>query len=628
MSDQIKHECGIAVVRLRKPLQFYKEKYGTVLYGLNKLYLLMEKQHNRGQDGAGIGAIKLDATQGQRFMSRYRSNSPHAIAEIFQKIYHKIDQVTKANPALVEDTEWLKKNVSFVSEMMLGHLRYGTYGRNEINACHPFVNNHHSSTRSLIMAGNFNLTNINDLGWKEEDKYVKPDTAVVLDRVTLHLENEIERVVAKLHKEGIQQPHFRNRLRDEINFKEVLSKAAQEFDGGYVLAGLSGAGYSFVLRDPSGIRPAYYYVNDEVMVVASERPAIQTAFHVEINEIVELKPGHAIIADRLGNVTEHECTTPRIKKACSFERIYFSRGSDEDIYKERKMLGNLLVPSVLKAVDYDFKNTVFSFIPNTAEVAFYGMIKGIEDHLKANKLERLRKNNMNDEQLADLISLRARIEKIAIKDVKMRTFITQDSQRNELVEHVYDITYGSIRKGEDSIVIIDDSIVRGTTLKRSIIKMLDRLGPKKIIIVSSAPQIRYPDCYGIDMSKMKDFIAFRALLSLLKKTGKENLMDDVYEKCKEEMRLPPDKIVNEVKALYDLFSVEEISDEVALLVKDDSVKAEVQIIYQTIDDLHKACPHNLGDWYFSGDYPTPGGNKVVNRAFMNFMEGKDVRAYS
>ncbi|MFI5134210.1 MAG: amidophosphoribosyltransferase [Chitinophagales bacterium] len=628
MSDVIKHECGVALIRLLKPLNYYKEKYGTVLYGLNKLYLLMEKQHNRGQDGAGIGAIKLNSTQGQRFMSRYRSNSPYAIAEIFQKIYQKIDRVTKSNPALLDDVEWLKKNVSFISEMMLGHLRYGTYGRNEIDSCHPFVQNHQSSTRSLIMAGNFNLTNIEDLGWTEEEKYSRPDTAVVLDRVAKHLEKEILRVVDQLKKDNVQQPEFRNRLRDEIDFRKVLKQAASEFDGGYILAGLSGAGYSFVMRDPSGIRPAYYLLNDEVLVVASERPAIQTTFNVSFEEIHELKPGHAVIADRNNHVGEFRCAPAREKRACSFERIYFSRGSDMEIYEERKNLGRFLVPSVLKAIDYDLKNTVFSFIPNTAEVAFYGMVKGIEDHLKKYKFNRIKKNKLTDEQLEEIINLGPRVEKIAIKDVKMRTFITQDSQRNELVEHVYDITYGSIREHEDTIVVIDDSIVRGTTLKRSIIKMLDHLHPKKIIIVSSAPQIRFPDCYGIDMSKMKDFIAFRALISLLKKTGKENMLDDVYEKCKAQMKLPIGEMVNEVKALYDLFGDEEIADEIALLVKDESVKADVQIIFQTIPSLHKACPKNSGDWYFSGNYPTPGGNKIVNRAFMNFMEGKDVRAYS
>ncbi|HYV92197.1 MAG TPA: amidophosphoribosyltransferase [Chitinophagales bacterium] len=628
MSDPIKHECGIALIRLLKPLAFYREKYGSVLYGLNKLYVLMEKQHNRGQDGAGIGSIKLNATQGHRFMSRYRSNSPSAIAEIFQKIYLKIDKVTKANPSLVENVDWLKNNVSFVAEMMLGHLRYGTYGRNEIDSCHPFVQNHQSSTRALIMAGNFNLTNIEELGWREEEKHSRPDTAVVLDRVTMHLENEIVKVVAQLHKDGIMQPEFRNRLRDEIDFKKVLRQAAAEFDGGYVLAGLSGAGYSFVMRDPSGIRPAFYYQDDEVLVVASERPAIQTAFNVTVDQIKELKPGHAVIADRKGKVGEYRCAEPRKKKSCSFERIYFSRGSDKDIYEERKNLGRFLVPSILKAIDYDFQHTVFSFIPNTAEVAFYGLMKGIETHLNEYKFDRVRKNNLTDQQLKEILDLRPRVEKIAIKDAKMRTFITQDAHRNALVEHVYDITYGSIQEGEDTIVVIDDSIVRGTTLKRSIIKMLDRLGPKKIIIVSSAPQIRYPDCYGIDMSKMKDFVAFRALLALLKKSGKENSLDDVYEKCKQQMKLPANEMVNEVKSLYDLFTEEEIADEVALLVKDESVHAEVQIIFQTVEDLHRACPKHLGDWYFSGDYPTPGGNKVVNRAFMNFMEGKDVRAYS
>ncbi|MBK9731722.1 MAG: amidophosphoribosyltransferase [Chitinophagaceae bacterium] len=626
MSDPVKHECGIAVIRLLKPLSYYREKYGTALYGLNKLYLLMEKQHNRGQDGAGVGAIKLNAHQGHRFMSRYRSNSPQAIAEIFQKIHQNIDKLTKMNPALIEDTEWMRKNVSFVAEMMLGHLRYGTYGRNEIDSCHPFINNHHSSTRSLIMAGNFNLTNIEDLGWKKDGS--RPDTAVVLDRVTWHLENELTRVATELRQTEVSKDDFRNRLRDGIEFRQVLANAVKEFDGGYVLAGLSGAGYAFALRDPSGIRPAFYYKSDEVMVVASERPAIQTAFNLTLDEVHELKPGHAIIADRQGNVEEFKCAEPKQKMSCSFERIYFSRGSDKDIYQERKKLGHLLATPVLNAIDYDLKNTVFSFIPNTAEVAFYGLMKGLEDHLTQYRLERILKNDLNENELKDLLSLRQRVEKIAIKDVKMRTFITQDSQRNELVEHVYDITYGSIVPGQDTIVVIDDSIVRGTTLKRSIIRMLDRLGPKKIVIVSSAPQIRYPDCYGIDMSKMKDFIAFRALVSLLKKQGKDNFLDEVYEKCRIQMKQPLHEMVNEVKALYDLYTDEEIADEVSQLVKDEAVRAEVQIIFQTISDLHKACPNHLGDWYFSGNYPTSGGNKVVNRAFINYMEGKDVRAYS
>lgn len=626
MSDPVKHECGIAVIRLLKPLSYYREKYGTALYGLNKLYLLMEKQHNRGQDGAGVGAIKLNAHQGHRFMSRYRSNSPQAIAEIFQKIHQNIDKLTKMNPALIEDTEWMRKNVSFVAEMMLGHLRYGTYGRNEIDSCHPFINNHHSSTRSLIMAGNFNLTNIEDLGWKKDGS--RPDTAVVLDRITWHLENELTRVATELRQTEVSKDDFRNRLRDGIEFRQVLANAVKEFDGGYVLAGLSGAGYAFALRDPSGIRPAFYYKSDEVMVVASERPAIQTAFNLTLDEVHELKPGHAIIADRQGNVEEFKCAEPKQKMSCSFERIYFSRGSDKDIYQERKKLGHLLATPVLNAIDYDLKNTVFSFIPNTAEVAFYGLMKGLEDHLTQYRLERILKNDLNENELKDLLSLRQRVEKIAIKDVKMRTFITQDSQRNELVEHVYDITYGSIVPGQDTIVVIDDSIVRGTTLKRSIIRMLDRLGPKKIVIVSSAPQIRYPDCYGIDMSKMKDFIAFRALVSLLKKQGKDNFLDEVYEKCRIQMKQPLHEMVNEVKALYDLYTDEEIADEVSQLVKDEAVRAEVQIIFQTISDLHKACPNHLGDWYFSGNYPTSGGNKVVNRAFINYMEGKDVRAYS
>ncbi|MBA3646937.1 MAG: amidophosphoribosyltransferase [Chitinophagales bacterium] len=628
MSDPVKHECGIALIRLLKPLSYYREKYGTPLYGLNKLYLLMEKQHNRGQDGAGVGAIKLNMNTGQRFMSRYRSNSPHAIGEIFQKIFSRIDKLTKINPALMEDTEWLKKNVSFVAEMLLGHLRYGTYGRNEIDACHPFINNHQSSTRSLIMAGNFNLTNIEELGWNAEARAARPDTAVVLDRVTFYLDEEIKNIIDRRQKENGQPLEVNIPVRKEINFQNVLANAVKEFDGGYLLAGLSGAGFAFAVRDPNGIRPAFYYHSSEILVVASERPAIQTAFNLSISEVRELKPGNAVIANSEGEVGEYQIAEAKEKHSCSFERIYFSRGSDKDIYEERKKLGCLLAPSILNAIDFDFNHTVFSFIPNTAEVAFYGMVKGIEDHLRQYKFNRIQNNHLSEIQLKEVLDLRPRVEKIAIKDVKMRTFITQDSQRNELVEHVYDITYGSIKAGEDTIVVIDDSIVRGTTLKRSIIKMLDRLGPRKIIIVSSAPQIRYPDCYGIDMSKMKDFIAFRALVSLLNKKGKENILDEVYEKCKFQMTLPENQIVNEVKRLYDLFTEEEISNELALLVKDECVNAEVQVIFQTIANLHIACPNHTGDWYFSGNYPTTGGNKVVNRAFINYMEGKDVRAYS
>lgn len=625
MSDQIGHECGVALIRLLRPLPHYKEKYGTLLYGLNKLYLLMEKQHNRGQDGAGIGSIKLMASQGSRFMSRYRSNSPHAIAEIFQKIYRRLDQVAAANSALADDADWLSKNVSFIAEQLLGHLRYGTYGRNEIDSCHPFLHSPHSSLRALLMAGNFNLTNIRELAGTALSLAERPDTSVVVDCVAAELDAELKRVRSRW---PTHQPPTLTELGSQVDFAALLRRAAERFDGGYVLAGITGLGYSFALRDPSGIRPAYFFYDDEILALASERPALQTAFHLPVHAVQELPPGHVVLADRNGQVTVQQLLPARRRKACSFERIYFSRGSDEEIYQERKRLGRFLVPAVLKAIDYDLEHTVFSFIPNTAEVAFYGLLEGIEEHLQNYKLNRIRTESLNDEQLAQLLAIRPRIEKIAIKDVKLRTFITQDSSRNELVQHVYDITYGSIRSGEDTLVVLDDSIVRGTTLKQSIIRMLDRLGPRKIIIVSSAPQIRYPDCYGIDMSKMNDFIAFRALISLLRKKGLENKLDDVYENCKRLMKRPAEEQYNAVKSLYDLVSDDAIAEEIARLIRDDDIRAETQVIFQTIEDLHRACPDHLGDWYFSGDYPTPGGIQVVNRAFMNFMEGKDVRAYT
>lgn len=628
MSDSIKHECGIAVIRLLQPLDYYHKKYGTALYGLNKLYLLMQKQHNRGQDGAGVGVVKLGMQKGQRFMSRYRSTSPQAISEIFQKISGKIRQAQKVNPNIINNTEWLKKNVSFIGELLMGHLRYGTHGKNGLESCHPFIKNHQSATRSLLMAGNFNLTNIEDLGWNEDEDDIRPDTAVVLDYVSSLLEEEINRVYQAHKNESETEEDLRKQISENIDFHRILQQAAQNFDGGYVMAGLSGAGHCFVLRDPNGIRPAHYYANDEVMVIASERPAIQTAFNIPVSDIKEITPGHAIIVHRDGTWNMAQCTEPRERKSCSFERIYFSRGSDVDIYNERKKLGELVMPKVLKEIDYDFENTVFSFIPNTAEVAFYGMIKAGEDVLNDWKKNEIKKLNGNyDEEINRILSRRLRIEKIAIKDVKLRTFITQDADRNEMVAHVYDITYGSIRRDIDTMVVIDDSIVRGTTLKESIIKMLDRLGPKKIVIVSSAPQIRYPDCYGIDMSKMKDFVAFRAAVSLRRKRNEEELLDEIFERCKMAVELPADEVKNEVTRLYLGLSDEAIADECAALLKTPDVKAEVKIIFQSIDDLHRACPNHLGDWYFSGDYPTPGGNKVVNRAFINYMEGIDARAY-
>ena len=630
MSDAIKHECGIAVVRLLKPLNFYKEKYGTPLYGLNKLYLLMQKQHNRGQDGAGVGVVKLGMTKGQRFMSRYRSNSPQAISDIFQKISSKIREAEKLDKNIAGNSEWLKKNVSFVGELMMGHLRYGTHGKNEVESCHPFIKNQQSSTRSLIMCGNFNLTNIDQLGGQGDGaEYDQPDTAVVLDHVSAHLEDETNRVYQRLRHEADTEDSLRQQIAEQIDFARVLRDSAKEFDGGYNMAGLTGAGHAFVMRDPNGIRPSYYYADDEVVVMASERPAIQTAFNISVEKIHEIKPGHALIVERNGTWAQHEIQTPGERKSCSFERIYFSRGSDVDIYNERKKLGELLMPKILEEIEHDYEHTVFSFIPNTAEVAFYGMIKGGEDQLNEWKKAEMRKPGVlgNDALVDRILSRRLKIEKIAIKDIKLRTFITQDADRNEMVAHVYDITYGSIRAGVDSMVVIDDSIVRGTTLKESIIKMLDRLGPKKIVIVSSAPQIRYPDCYGIDMSRMKDFVAFRAAVALLKERGMDNVIDDVYDKCLAALELEDVEMTNEVKAIYAPFTAEEIADKCAELLTEPSVNAEVKIIFQSIENLHDACPAHRGDWYFTGNYPTAGGNRVVNKAFVNYMEGVDARAY-
>jgi amidophosphoribosyltransferase len=626
MSDPIKHECGIAVVRLRKPLQFYKEKYGTALYGLNKLYLLMEKQHNRGQDGAGIASVKLNVQSGQRFVDRYRSNSKHAISEIFEKIHEEIDKAIKLNPELMDDSEWLKKNVSYTGELLLGHLRYGTYGRNDLESCHPFISNDRTASGSLILAGNFNLTNIEELGWKPDEH--NPDTAVVLDRISWHLDKEIEKIKYE-HPKETAGDELHDYVSAHIDFANVLKNAAEEFDGGYVLEGLSGLGVAFVMRDPNGIRPCYYYVDDEVVVAASERPAIQTAFNVSFKDIKELTPGHALIVNSNGDVAEHQCRKPGIKKSCSFERIYFSRGSDVNIYEERKMLGRLLTNQVLEAIDYDLDNTVFSFIPNTAEAAFYGLLKGLEDYLNKDKEKEIRKLNgeINSDRLTKILERRVRLEKIAIKDAKLRTFITEDSQRNDLVSHVYDINYGSIRPGIDKIVVLDDSIVRGTTLRQSIIRMLDRLSPTMIVIVSSAPQIRYPDCYGIDMSKMGDFIAFQAAVALLKERDKEDMLEDVYQDCIKLKHQRNLESVNLVKKIYEPFTNEQLSSKIAQLVTNSDVNAEVKVLYQSIENLHKSCPKHLGDWYFSGDYPTAGGTRVVNRAFIHYMEGKNIRAY-
>lgn len=632
MSDTIKHECGIALLRLRKPLNYYAEKYGTPLYGLNKLYLMMEKQHNRGQDGAGVANIKFNTAPGSRYISRYRSNGSNAIKEIFEKINSKLAESKRANPTKFNDPEWLKENEAFSGELFLGHLRYGTFGKNSIENCHPFLRQNNWKTKNLVVAGNFNLTNVDELfdqlvelGQHPKEK---TDTVTVMERIGHFLDVENERLFKEFKLQGHSNLEISELIATHMDIQKILIEASRKWDGGYAMAGLIGHGDAFVLRDPNGIRPAYYYVDDEVAVVTSERPVIQTSFNVPLEKISELKPGHALIIKRDGAIAEVEILHPEERKACSFERIYFSRGSDAAIYEERKALGFSLCPSILKAIENDTRNTVFSYIPNTAEIAFYGMVKGVEDYLTKVKLKKILEAGamLSEEKLSKILSIHPRIEKLAIKDAKLRTFITQDVHRDEMVAHVYDVTYGVV-KTTDTLVVIDDSIVRGTTLKQSILKMLDRLTPKKIIIVSSAPQIRYPDCYGIDMAKLGDFIAFQAAIQLLKDTFQENIIDEAYEKAKAMEELPKDKISNVVKEIYKPFSPEQISKKIAELLTPKNLNAEVEVIYQSLEGLHQACPNNLGDWYFSGDYPTPGGNKVANKSFINYIEGKNVRAY-
>lgn len=633
MSEQIKHECGIAFIRLLKPLSYYQEKYGTALYGLNKLYLLMEKQHNRGQDGAGIATIKLDMKPGSRYISRYRSMAQNAVADIFGYVQSKFVGIQEETPELMKDTEFLKQNVSFIGEVLLGHLRYGTHGKNSIENCHPFLRQNNWMTRNLVIAGNFNMTNVDELleqlyelGQHPKEK---ADTVTVLEKIGHFLDDENQTLFDEYKKEGLTNVEITHKISEGLNVANILKRSAKDWDGGYTMSGIVGNGDAFVMRDPAGIRPAFYYVDDEVVVAASERPAIQTAFKVQINSVKEIKPGHALIIKKDGTVTEEMFREPLEKKACSFERIYFSRGSDADIYKERKKLGELLCPTVLKAVNYDLKNTVFSFIPNTAEVSFYGMVDGLHKYITDVQKETLlkRKEVLDDVALDDLLSMRPRVEKLAIKDVKLRTFITQDADRGEMVAHVYDTTYGVIKNHTDTLVAVDDSIVRGTTLKQSIIKIIDRLHPKKIIIVSSAPQIRYPDCYGIDMSKMGQFVAFDAAIQLLKARGQEHIIEEVYQQCKASLELPKEEIINYVKDIYKPFTPQEISDQIAKIITPPDTVAEVEVIYQSLENLHEACPAHLGDWYFSGDYPTPGGNKVVNKAFVNWKEGNNQRAY-
>lgn len=630
MSDPIKHECGLAFIRLRKSFSHYHQKYGTVLWGLNKLYLLMEKQHNRGQDGAGIATVKLDTEPGYPFMNRIRSNAPQAIADIFQRIGTEVAELEKYHPGIRNHPGLMKGHVNFLGELMLGHLRYGTAGKNKLEYCHPFINRDTIPTRNLALAGNFNIVNTEELFALVGKEH--PGVSRFSDLAAM-----IELMHAFLCKEDELSP-------GKMNIKKVLKKALPLFDGGFHVGGLTGNGIGFVFRDAHGIRPSYYYVDDEVVVAASERAAIRTTFNVGENEVKELMPGQALIVDENGQWEVAQILEPKERKACSFERIYFSRGSDEKIYRERIALGYNLSEQVLNAIDYDLKNTIFSFIPNTAETAFYGMLKGMEHYLNRIKIERILSWNkdFDEEKLSEMINRKIRIEKIAIKDVKMRTFITEDASRSEMVQHVYDITYGTVRRGQDTLVVIDDSIVRGTTLRESIIRMLVRLEPKKIIIVSSSPQIRYPDCYGIDMSKMGEFIAFQAVVALLKERsrqpvlagreesdekGIENFLPELYNYCKELGRSDKLHTENVVKRIYKLFTIDEITNKIAELITPKDIKIPVQVIYQTIESLHAACPNNLGDWYFTGNYPTPGGNKVVNKAFMNYMEGKNIRGY-
>lgn len=632
MSDAIKHECGIAVVRLKKPLDYYHKKYGTALYGLNKMYLLMEKQHNRGQDGAGLANIKLDVPPGQRYISRYRSNDKTPIQDLFQRVNTRISDALKANDNALNDPEWLKANVPFIGELYLGHLRYATYGGNNIEQCHPFLRQSNWVSRNLILAGNFNMTNVDDLfddlvelGQQPKEK---ADTVTILEKIGHFLDEENENIYRKYKEKGLSKKEISPFINEEINIGNILRNSAKRWDGGYAMAGLLGHGDAFVLRDPNGIRPAYYYEDDEVCVAASERPVIQTAFNVPFEEIKEVDPGHALIIKKDGSSRLELIKEPLERKACSFERIYFSRGNDADIYRERIELGKRVCPQILEEVDKDLKHTVFSFIPNTAEISFYGMVKGMEQYLNDVKRDKILKfeGDLDGEKLTELLSIRPRVEKIAWKDAKMRTFIAEDSTRDDLVSHIYDITYETVNPG-DNLVVIDDSIVRGTTLKQSILRILDRLEPKKIIVVSSAPQIRYPDCYGINMSLLSEFVAFRAAIALLKDTNQEHIIEDVYQKCLKQASLPDDQVENFVKEIYAPFSAQQISDKIAELLAPKNINADIKIIYQTIENLHESCPNHLGDWYFTGNFPTPGGMRVVNKAYLNFYEGKNVRAY-
>ena len=632
MSDHINHECGLALIRLLKPLEFYKKKYGTSSYGLNKLYLMLEKQHNRGQDGAGFASVKLDTRPGERFMHRERSANQNPIQEIFQISNDRIINELKNNKVLKDNISIQKKIIPHISEVFLGHVRYGTFGKNSKDAVHPFLRQNNWMHRNLIVAGNFNMTNnkelFDNLVLLGQHPKEMSDTVTVMEKIGHFLDNEVAKIYKNLKKQNVSKIEASPIIEESLDIPRILKKASEDWDGGFVIGGMLGHGDAFVIRDPAGIRPAFYYMDDEVVVIASERPVIQTVFNTNFKEIKEINPGDCLVVKKSGQIQIKNVIAPVEKKACSFERIYFSRGSDKEIYNERKQLGSLLFPQILKAIEYDLENSVFSYIPNTAEVSFYGMVQKAQDYMNRDAEKKIinEGEKISKEKLRELLSQRPRIEKVAIKDAKLRTFITDDLSRDELVRHVYDVTYGSIKKS-DNLVIIDDSIVRGTTLQKSIIKMLDRLSPKKIIIVSSAPQIRYPDCYGIDMAKMTDLIAFRAVIELLKENNKENTIKEVYKKCLSENKKEVSKIKNIVKEIYEPYSDEQISRKISLILKEKDINAEVEVVYQSIVNLHLACPENLGDWYFSGEYPTPGGNRVVNQAFINYYEGSSKRAY-
>jgi len=633
MSDRIKHECGIAMLRLRKPVEYYIEKYGTWNYGLQKMYLMMEKQHNRGQDGAGIAGIKLNVQPGNRYIFRQRSNQANPIKEIFGLIYEDIDTLLRTNREDFKNPEYIKATVPFACDIYLGHLRYGTYGNYNIDYVHPVSRENNYKSKNLVMAGNFNLTNVGEVFSSLVELGQTPvdfsDTVTILENIGHRLDEENERIFRKFKDEGYSKKEITPMIEKNLDVASILRKASRNWDGGYAMAGMVGHGDAFVMRDPAGIRPAYYYIDEEVVVVASERPVIQTIFNVRTDDVLELPPASAIIIKTSGEASIEKIREETEPRKCSFERIYFSRGTDKNIYRERKKLGELLTHPVLKSVGYDLDHTVFSYIPNTAESAFYGLIKGVEDYLNQAKVDHItsRGNYLTREELEKIINQRPRVEKIAVKDAKLRTFISEDKGRDDLVGHVYDVTYGVIRRGVDNLVVIDDSIVRGTTLKKSIIRILDKLDPKKIVVVSSSPQLRYPDCYGIDMAKLGDFIAFKAAIELLKDTGRESLISSVYEAAVSELTKPVDEMKNVVREIYKPFTTEEISAKISEMLKSEEIKSDVEIVFQSVEGLHEACPGHLGDWYFTGNYPTPGGNKVANQSFKNYIEGRNVRAY-